>query len=77
MPLHSCVRSPTVEELTEACRRLKLEPEPKQSRYPKNFQQSSGYVSVKKIPTKMKLLVKVAKELSVVRGERAQNARKV
>ncbi len=77
LPLHSCVRSPTLEELLEACKRLKLEPEARQSLYPKKFQQPSGYVSVKKIPTKMKLLVNVARELSVVRGERAQNARKV
>ena len=77
MPLNSCVRSPTLEELLEACKRLKLEPEARQSLYPKKFQQPSGYVSVKKIPTKMKLLVNVARELSVVRGERAQNARKV
>lgn len=72
LPLHSCVRSPTLEELVEACRRLKLEPEPQQARYPKSVQRPSGYVSIKKIPTKMKLLVSVARELSVVRGEKAQ-----
>lgn len=68
VPLSSATRSPTLEELTDACRRLNLQPVPQSARYPGSPAKQSGYVSVMKSKPKHALLLKVAKELSVVRG---------
>ena len=66
--LSSATRVPVLAELTEACRRLNLQPEPRAARYPSRPARESGYVSVAKSPPKRALLLKVAKELSTVRG---------
>lgn len=68
VPLSSATKGPTLAELTEACRRLNLRPEPQGARYPSRPGKESGYVSVSKSPPKHALFLKVAKELSVVRG---------
>lgn len=70
VPLNSCTRAPSLDELTLACNRLKLEPEAQAARYPSDITRLSGYVSVKKTGTKHKTLISVARELSTVRGER-------
>jgi signal recognition particle subunit SRP19 len=77
VPLNSCVRAPTLDELTEAARRLKLEPEPQHARFPRTAHRNSGYVSVKKQQGKQKLLMAIAKELGTVRGERTSQPKKV
>jgi signal recognition particle subunit SEC65 len=79
IPLNSCTRSPTLEELTLACERLGLEPEGQLGRYPSNTSRQSGCVSVKKTPkeTKQKTLMLIARELSQVRGQKAAIAKKV
>ncbi len=73
VPLDSCTRSPTLEELTLACNRLSLEPEAQPGRLPSNTGRQSGYVSVKKLQkeAKQKTLMLIARELSQVRGQRA------
>ncbi len=68
VPLSSATRAPVLAELGEACRRLNLQPEPQPARYPSRPAKESGYVSVAKSPPKGPLLLKVAKELSTVRG---------
>ncbi len=68
VPLSSATRSPTIDELTEACRRLNIQPAPRSARYPSSTTRQSGYVSVKKSKPKHALLLKVARELSAVRG---------
>jgi signal recognition particle subunit SRP19 len=68
VPLSSATRAPTLPELGEACRRLNLQPEPQPARYPSLPSKESGFVSVIKASGKQALLLKIAKELSVVRG---------
>jgi signal recognition particle subunit SRP19 len=68
LPLHSCVRTPTLEELTEASRRLKLEPTPSVASFPRVPRRTSGYVSVKRSGSKQKIVLEIARELSKVRG---------
>jgi len=68
VPLNSATRAPTLAELGEACRRLNLQPEPQAARFPSRPQKESGYVSVTKASHKQDHMLKIAKELSVVRG---------
>ncbi|MGD1055059.1 MAG: signal recognition particle subunit SRP19/SEC65 family protein [Nitrososphaerales archaeon] len=68
VPLSSATRAPTIQELGEACRRLNLQPVMQVARYPSSLMKESGYVSVMKVKPKHALVMKVAKELSVVRG---------
>jgi signal recognition particle subunit SRP19 len=68
VPLNSATRAPTIEELSEACRRLNIQPVAQVARYPPSPARVSGYVSVMKAKPKHALLMKIAKELSVVRG---------
>lgn len=68
VPLSSATREPTLPELSEACRRLNLQPQPQQARYPSSPGKESGYVSVAKSTAKQSLLLKIAKELTIVRG---------
>jgi signal recognition particle subunit SRP19 len=68
VPLSSATRSPSLAELGEACRRLNLQPQPQAARYPSRSLRESGYVSVAKSTPKHSLLIKIARELSVVRG---------
>ena len=71
VPMNSCSRAPTLEELTLACNRLKLEPEPQVARYPAVPLRTSGYVSIKKTAKKQQTLMQIARELSKVKGEKA------
>lgn len=68
VPLSAATRAPRLEELTEACRRLNLQPSAQPAAFPRNGRPNSGYVSVKKVKPKQALLTRVAKELTVVRG---------
>jgi signal recognition particle subunit SRP19 len=68
VPLSSATRAPVLAELGEACRRLNLQPQPQAARYPSRPAKESGYVSVVKSGPKQALLIKIARELSVVRG---------
>jgi signal recognition particle subunit SRP19 len=71
VPLSSATKAPSLEELDEACRKLNLRPTSQKARYPGSPLRESGYVSVAKAKPKQSLVLKVAKELSSVRG-RAQ-----
>jgi signal recognition particle subunit SRP19 len=77
VPLSAAIRSPTLKELEEACRRLALDPKPQAATFPGSPRRPSGYASVRKEGTKQKLLVKIARQLSAVRGEEQKTARKV
>ena len=68
VPLSAATRAPTLPELNEACRRLNLQPQPQDAHYPPLPLKESGYVSVIKATPKQALLIKIARELSVVRG---------
>ena len=71
VPLDAATREPTMQELDEACRRLNLQPQPQVARYPSS-PKGSGYVSVTKSTSKQALLIRIARELSVVRGMAAK-----
>lgn len=71
VPLSAATKAPRLEELTEACRRLNLQPSAQPAAFPRNGRPDSGYVSVKKAKPKQALLVNIAKELTVVRGKAA------
>jgi len=68
VPLNTATKAPKLEELEDACRRLNLQPVSQKARYPGQRLKDSGYVSVRKLKPKQALVLKVAKELSVVRG---------
>jgi len=68
VPLNSATRAPTLAELGEACRRLNIQALTQAARLPGSMFRESGYVSVAKNLPKHALLMKVAKELSVVHG---------
>ena len=68
VPLSLATRAPRLEELEEACRRLNLQPTPQPASFPSSSPKRTGYVSVRKTKPKQALVLKVAKELSVVRG---------
>jgi signal recognition particle subunit SEC65 len=68
VPLSTATRTPTIQELVEACKRLNIQPVAQVAHYPSSPSRESGYVSVVKAKPKHALIMKVAKELSVVRG---------
>ncbi len=68
IPLSLATKAPRLEELDEACRRLNLQPLSQRARYPGSPLRESGYVSIRKTKPKQVLVLKVAKELSSVRG---------
>jgi signal recognition particle subunit SRP19 len=68
VPLSMATRAPQLGELEEACRRLNLQPAPQPASFPSSSPKRTGYVSVRKTKPKQALVLKVAKELSVVRG---------
>jgi signal recognition particle subunit SRP19 len=68
VPLSSATRSPSLVELEEACRRLSLQPVHQEAFYPGSSSKPSGYVTVAKVGGKQALVMKVARELGVVRG---------
>jgi signal recognition particle subunit SEC65 len=71
VPLNSCSRSPTLEELTLACNRLNLQPQAQEARYPSGPLRHSGYVSIRKGAKKQPTLILIAREVSKIKGERA------
>jgi len=69
VPLSSATRAPALAELGEACRRLNLQPQTQPARHPSRPLKESGYVSVIKSGPKQPQLLRIARELSVVRGQ--------
>lgn len=68
VPLSAATRDPKLDELFEACARLNFRPERQQARHPRSSSRESGYVAVVKTGPKRGLLMKVARELALVRG---------
>jgi signal recognition particle subunit SRP19 len=68
VPLNSCVRAPTLEELAQACKRLNLDPQSQKAFYPRASRRQSGYVSIKKQGAKQQVIAAIARELSRIRG---------
>lgn len=69
VPMSLATRAPKLEELDEACKKLNLQPAPQAARRPNLGGRESGYVSIKKEKPKHAQIMKIAKELSVVRGQ--------
>ena len=72
VPLNAATKAPKLEELTEACRRLNLQPSAQPAAFPRSGHPDSGYVSIRKVKPKQALLIKIAKELTIVRGRAAK-----
>lgn len=72
IPLNKSVKDPTLEELSEAARRLGYKPESVKASVPSRPSQPSGYVSIEKKTGSKKThaIAEIAKTLSSVRGER-------
>jgi signal recognition particle subunit SRP19 len=68
VPLNSCVRAPTLEELAQACKMLNIDAQPQKAFYPRKSRRQSGYVSIKKNGPKQQIIMSVARELSRIRG---------
>jgi signal recognition particle subunit SRP19 len=68
VPLNSCVRAPTLDEVLQACKRLKLDAQPQKAFHPRASRRQSGYVSIKKQGQKQQVIVAIARELSRIRG---------
>ena len=69
VPLSMATKAPRLQELEEACRRLNLQPAPQKAHFPLSPLRESGYVSVRKSKPKQAIVLRVAKELSFVRGQ--------
>jgi signal recognition particle subunit SEC65 len=72
VPLNRSVKDPTLDELTEAVKRLGYNPESVAAKFPSRMMIPSGYVSIEKKNNekKPKVLSEVAKVLTTVRGEK-------
>jgi len=76
IPLNRSVKDPSLDELTEAVKRLGYKPESVVAKFPARMMIPSGYVSIEKRTNEKKpaVLSGVAKVLSTVRGERTAAA---
>jgi signal recognition particle subunit SRP19 len=68
IPLNSCVRAPTLEEVVLACKKLNLDAQPQKAFHPRASRRQSGYVSIKKTERKQQIIMAIARELSRIRG---------
>jgi len=68
VPLNSCVRAPTLDEVMQACRKLNLDAQPQKAFHPKASRRPSGYVSIKKTGRKQQVIMAIAREMSRIRG---------
>ena len=69
VPISLATHAPTLQELEEACRKLSLEPLAQRGAYPLSAPKESGYVSIKKAKPKQALILKIARELSLVHSK--------
>ena len=69
IPQSRATRSPTLEEIIEACRRAGYDPQPTEAFFPARSHVPSGYVSVEKKKRKVETIQEVASMLTQVRGE--------
>lgn len=69
VPISLATRSPRLEELVKACERLNLEPQAVKARFPRTQRIESGYVSIKKVGAKQRIIMMIAKELARIKGE--------
>lgn len=70
IPLRDAVRKPRVEEIVEAARRLGLNPEVEEARYPRSWWENTRRVIVDKIGSKLSILKALAAELRKLREEK-------
>jgi signal recognition particle subunit SRP19 len=68
VPLNSCIRAPTLDEVVQACKRLNLDAQPQEAFHPRASRRKSGYVSIKKQGQKQQVITSIARELSRIRG---------
>lgn len=77
VPKSLAVDAPTLDELAEACKRLKLDFQPREdARYPRAWWGRKGYVIVDKFASKSKLLKTLALEIRQLRSEKLKYGRR-
>lgn len=75
VPTNQAVKSPKLQELLEAARRLEYNPQSVEAFHPRRFPNPSGYVSIQKLKRKSDSIKEIATMLSVVRGELRSGAK--
>ncbi|MET1128317.1 MAG: signal recognition particle protein Srp19 [Thermoproteota archaeon] len=70
LPLSESIRRPRVDEIVEAARRLGLNPEVEQARYPRDWLEERERVVVDKRGSKLETLRLIAREVAKLREER-------
>ncbi|HUK74895.1 MAG TPA: signal recognition particle subunit SRP19/SEC65 family protein [Nitrososphaerales archaeon] len=68
VPLNSCVRAPTLDEMMQACKKLGFEAQPQKAFHPRAPRRQSGYVSIVKKGRKQEVITSIAREMSRIRG---------
>jgi len=77
VPKSLAVEAPSIGELVEACKRLKLDFQLREdARYPRIWWGRRGYVIVEKFASKSKLLKTLALEIRRLRSEKIKYGRK-
>ncbi|HXW37322.1 MAG TPA: signal recognition particle subunit SRP19/SEC65 family protein [Nitrososphaerales archaeon] len=69
VPISVATKSPTLEQLEGACRKLSLDPVAQRGQFPSSAPKESGYVSIRKEKPKKALILKIAKELSTAHSQ--------
>lgn len=70
--LSSATKSPTLEELAEAARKLGYDVETVKASHPKRSPTRSGYVSIPRTKPKTQVITEIAQMLPLVRGDKRQ-----
>ena len=73
IPLRYAVRRPRIEEIVEAARRLNLNPEVDESRYPRSWIEYNKRVIVDKRKPKLRILADISREIQIIRSEKKRH----
>lgn len=70
IPIRYAVRKPRVEEVVEAAKRLGLNPQVEEARYPRKWWEQKHRIIVNKVESKLKTLIAIAEEIKKIREEK-------
>ena len=70
IPLKHAIRKPRVEEVVEAAKRLGLDPQVEEARYPRKWWEQKQRIVVDKMGSKLKTLIAIAEEIKRLREEK-------
>lgn len=69
VPINSCVKNPTLEELVKAATRLGYKPIAVEASFPKRSSIHSGYINIERKKSKSVILKEISKSLGIIKGE--------